>query len=268
MRIVMKIGGALDGDGQMELARVLRNALKAGDEIVLVHGGGPEISRRLAERKIELPFVDGLRITTDEAIDTVVEALQFCNEQLNVALRGEGLPIVSFVDGVQVVARDIDMARTGAVDHVDPAPILSTCTTGKIPLFPPYGLHADGRMFNLNADTTAAKVAQACEADKLVFCTNVSGVFTDSKLTKQLFDVKKSELVSMLNSGAFADGMIPKVESMMTASDAGLREVWVVDGTNGASLDAALKQTDGTGDGHRTTGGTCLLRDEVSSEVF
>lgn len=267
MRIVMKIGGALDGRGQLELAKVLRQVVDEGHQVLLVHGGGPEITRRLAERKIELPFVDGLRITTDEGIETVVEALQYCNDQLCEALSNAGLTIRPFTDGRQVVARDVGSARTGDVEQVLPDALVAAWEDGGVPLIPPYGRHPDGRMFNLNADTTASFVAQACKADKLIFCTNVSGVFTDAGLTNQLFDVTPSELVELLAGDAFTDGMIPKVRSMMAASDAGTPQVWVVDGCDGDSLAFAVNRDRNEYEAHRTVGGTCLVCSQVQSEV-
>lgn len=236
MRLVLKIGGSLDGAGTTNLAKALRGPLSRGCEVVLVHGGGPAISRRLVDAGIHLPFVDGLRITTDEAINIVVDALRECNEALFSGLRAAGLPVESLLDGGTILARDIGQCRTGEIASVASAELRKLCSAGKIPLLPPYGLDAQGRWFNLNADFVAGAVAEAWWANRLVYCTDVAGVYADYSAGERLFDTTTGELEALLSGGRFSDGMIPKVRAMLYASRCGVDDVWVVDGRDGESL--------------------------------
>ncbi|WAH35565.1 acetylglutamate kinase [Alicyclobacillus dauci] len=267
MRIVMKIGGALDGAGERQLRLALATCRSLQHEVIVVHGGGPEISRRLAQAGIELPFVDGLRLTTTEAMPIVEAALRTCNERLAGQLACDGVRFLPMIDDTVVGARDTGHLQTGDVSHVHSNPLLNAWTEGLIPLLPPYGRDGEGRLFNLNADTVAAHVARALCADKLIFCTNVSGVFADFAAGEQLFDVTVEKLKDHVSSGSFSAGMIPKVTAMLYAAAHGIRETWVVDGSDGQSLDYAIRRAALDADTTRSCYGTCLIANPTYTEV-
>ncbi|MFB5191638.1 acetylglutamate kinase [Alicyclobacillus fastidiosus] len=258
MRIVMKIGGALDGRGNEALRAALKQAREDSHEVVLVHGGGPEITRQLTQEGIDLPFVDGLRVTTEEAMPVVLRALQQCNAQLHQQLDPAGDFIAPLTDGTTVRARFCGRDRVGEVTDVVAQPLLEQLRQHRVPLLPPYGVDALGQFYNLNADTTAAHVAKAVNADKLLFCTNVAGVFADFSLGVQLYDVTRDDLLRHLAESAFSAGMIPKVNAMLFAAAQGVNEVWVVDGGEPESLSFALSQQAAPFDPARTSHGTRL----------
>ncbi|WAH40472.1 acetylglutamate kinase [Alicyclobacillus fastidiosus] len=258
MRIVMKIGGALDGRGNEALRATLGQAREGGHEVILVHGGGPEISRQLAEAGIDLPFVDGLRVTTEAAMPVVLRALQHCNAQLYHQLDPTGDVIVPFTDGTTVQAQFCGRDRVGEVNDVVTQPLVEQLQKHRVPLLPPYGVDATGQFYNLNADTTAAHVAKAVNADKLLLCTNVAGVFADFSLGVQLYDVTREDLERHLAESAFSAGMIPKVNAMLFAASRGVKEVWVVDGGDPDSLSFALLHEAAPFDPARTSHGTRL----------
>ncbi|EPZ41636.1 MULTISPECIES: hypothetical protein [Alicyclobacillus] len=259
MRIVMKIGGALDGRGHHALRAVIAAAMQDDHELVLVHGGGPEITRQLTEAGIELPFVDGLRVTTQEAMPIVLRALQQCNRELMRALDPLAAHFVPLRDGTAVRAGDCGRDRVGEVRHVAADAIVAILEEGKMPLLPPYGVDDDGEFFNLNADTTAAHVARAVAADKLLLCTNVAGVFADFERRKQLYDVTASDLRRHLVAGDFSAGMIPKVQAMLFAANCDIPEVWVVDGSDEGSLLFAIGHAPTPVNPTRTQYGTRLV---------
>lgn len=112
--------------------------------------------------------------------------------------------------------------------------------TGNIPLLPPYGKSASGDFYNLNADVAAAHVAEAVQADRLIFLTDVPGVYADFEAGTRLLDTTPQELRQLMASGSFTSGMIPKVTAMLYAAERDIPEVWVVDGRNADSVQFAL----------------------------
>lgn len=265
--VVLKVGGALDGQGQRELAAALQICQTAGYQVVIVHGGGPEITRRLTAQGIELPFVDGLRVTTQRAVPVVMEALAHCNATLSEDIRQAGFQVCSLTSGDVVIAKDVGTERTGDVAAIDSDCLLAVCHRGEIPILAPYGKDAAGAFYNLNADTVAAHVAVACSADKLVLCTNVAGVFADFKAGVQYYDVTATTLRRALEADELTAGMVPKVQSMLLAAEHGTGEVWVVDGQDGESLRFAIARPTAEFDASRRTFGTCLRAAETYREV-
>lgn len=267
MRIVMKIGGSLDGRGIAELVGALETMLARGWQVILVHGGGPAISRKLTEVGMTQPFVNGLRETPLEAIEMVVEALQACNRELTDQITKAGLPVQPLLDGTCFIAEDIGRARTGDVVAVAETELLRICSVGRIPLLPPYGRDEAGEFYNLNADVAAAHVASACQADKLVFCTDVSGVYSNYDASVQLFDTTVDELNSLLAGGSFSAGMVPKVLAMLHAHANAVPDIWVVDGRDGESLQQAVAAPEEQIAHQWTHRGTRLLANLVNTEV-
>ncbi|SDW91532.1 N-acetylglutamate kinase [Alicyclobacillus hesperidum] len=240
MNVVVKLGGSLDGQGTEALAAALHGALVRGWNPILVHGGGPAITRRLTAYGIQLPFIRGLRATTVEAIDHVVAALQICNSELADALSGEGIPVSPLTDGWTVQARDIGAERTGDVAGIDSSRVREACRHGFVPLLTPFGRDSEGAFYNLNADAVAAHVAQTMNAARLVFLTDVAGVYRNYETGELLMDTTAAELENLLLAGSFTAGMIPKVNAMLYAARQGVGEVWVVDGHDKESVSAAV----------------------------
>ncbi|TDY46719.1 N-acetylglutamate kinase [Alicyclobacillus sacchari] len=240
MYVVVKLGGSLDGRGIEALAPALREALARGWGPILIHGGGPAITRRLATYGIELPFTNGLRATTVDAIDHVVSALQMCNAELTEALSAAHVPITPLTDGWTVQARDIGAERTGEVAAISESRVKEACEEGFVPLLTPFGRDAAGAFYNLNADAVAAHVAQTMDAARLVFLTDVAGVYRDYQAGELLTETTAAELEDLLAAGSFTAGMIPKVTAMLYAARQGVDEVWVVDGRDHESVATAV----------------------------
>ncbi|SIS99540.1 acetylglutamate kinase [Alicyclobacillus vulcanalis] len=255
--IVIKVGGSLEGSAELALVEAVREARRREWPVVVVHGGGPRISKRLRDAGIELPFVNGLRQTTAEAVPHVVAALAECNREISESLARHGLPVQAFADGEVVIARDVGRDRTGEVGGVRVEAVRAAAQSGRVPVIAPFGRDEAGQPYNINADHAAAQIARAVQAPRLLFLTDVPGIYRDFEARDLLLDTSREELAMLLASGAFSTGMIPKVTAVLYAAEHGVREVWVVDGRDqDAVMCAALGQSDRRAVGTRLVGCT------------
>ncbi|WP_067851228.1 acetylglutamate kinase [Alicyclobacillus mali (ex Roth et al. 2021)] len=252
--IVIKLGGSLEGSAGAALAGAVQEAGRRGSPVVLVHGGGPRISKRLRDAGIELPFVNGLRQTSEEAMPHVMAALAECNRDIAEALAGRGVDVAAFADGEIVVAKDVGRLRTGDVAAVRVDPVRGAVASGCVPVIAPFGRDAAGRPYNINADHAASHIAGALGATRLVFLTDVPGIYRDFEAGDLLLDTTPDELEHLLQAGAFSTGMIPKVNAVLHAAQHGVREVWVVDGRDLEVLQMAM-----FGTSERRAAGTRLV---------
>ncbi|AEJ43079.1 acetylglutamate kinase [Alicyclobacillus acidocaldarius] len=241
--IVIKLGGSLQGGADTALAGAVQEARRRGWPVVLVHGGGPRISKRLRDAGIELPFVNGLRQTTDEAMPHVMAALAECNRDIAETLARRGVPVAALADGEIVVAKDVGRLRTGDVAGVRVDPIQAAVSSGRVPVIAPFGRDAAGQPYNINADHAASHIARALGATRLVFLTDVPGIYRDFEAGDLLLDTTPDELEDLLQAGAFNTGMIPKVNAVLHAVRHGVREVWVVDGRDPEAVQMAALGT-------------------------
>ncbi|MDI9260663.1 acetylglutamate kinase [Alicyclobacillus sendaiensis] len=241
--IVIKLGGSLEGSAETAVASAVQDALRRGWPVVLVHGGGPRISKRLRDAGIELPFVQGLRHTTEEAMPHVMAALAECNRDIVESLARHGVPVVAFADGEIVVAKDVGRQRTGEVAGVRVDAVRQAISSGRVPVIAPFGRDAAGWAYNINADHAASHIARALGAARLVFLTDVPGIYRDFKARDLLLDTTPEELERLLREGAFGAGMVPKVNAVLHAVRHGVREVWVVDGRDQEAVRMAAMGT-------------------------
>ncbi|MCL6637232.1 MAG: acetylglutamate kinase [Alicyclobacillus sp.] len=259
---VMKVGGSLEAAGGARLAPVLADRWQAGQRLLVVHGGGPRITQALQARGIELPFVEGQRLTTAAAVAVVDEVLcRGVNPDIVADLRAAGLPAVGLTsqDRVVIARPKPGMQRTGEVAAVDGARLLQCLGQGQLPVVAPVGVDADGNLYNINADLAAASVAGAVGAVRMVFCTDVPGIYEDFAARRQLYTVPVRRLQALQAEGRFHAGMIPKVESVLSALRQGVQAAFVVDGRNPDAVAAALS---GPLDGSFALG-TCVLADAL-----
>ncbi|GGJ03200.1 acetylglutamate kinase [Alicyclobacillus cellulosilyticus] len=236
---VLKIGGALRDDALQAVVRAVHAARRAGDDVAVVHGGGPRITAALAEAGIELPFVDGLRLTTPEAVTVVERVLaREVNGELVAQLCAAGLPAcgLSGADGILWARGLPGMQRTGEVARVEVQPVRAAWSAGHVPVLAPVGVDEHGRRYNVNADLAAAAVAGRLGARRVVFLTDVPGIYEDFAAKRLLTDVRAERLRALRSAGCFTAGMIPKVEAVLAAIDAGVKQVYVVDGRDEAAV--------------------------------
>jgi len=210
---------------------------------VVVHGGGKAISRKMAEAGLQSKFVNGLRVTDQESIAVVEQVL---NHEVNVEIvetliangaRAAGLHGPGMISAEKTKARDaksgkeIDLGFVGKVVAVDINPIMACLKADIIPVITPLGRGADGQIYNINADDSATAIAVAINAFKLVFLSDVPGVMRDpQKADSVISSLTRSKIERLIGDGIIHAGMVPKIQGALSAIDAGVKKVHIIDG--------------------------------------
>ena len=240
---VIKYGGSAMEDPELcrQVVADIEMLKLMGVRIVLVHGGGKAINARLKRLDVPVKFKDGLRVTDDETMEAVQEVLVgHVNQQLVWALNeyGHNAVGISGADGKTLKAEpvDPDLGRVGRIREVDASLINTILDDGYIPVVATVGCGPDG-FYNINADVAADKIAEAMGADKLIYLTDVDGLFRDfSDEDSLVAQLTRTETHELLESGTLDGGMIPKIRSVAEALDAGVSEVVILNGTYPHSL--------------------------------
>ena len=208
-----------------------------GVHVVVVHGGGPEISDMLKKIGKESNFVDGLRYTDRETMDVVQQVL--CgkvNKNLTAMINHMGGHAVGLcgLDAGLFMARQLDekYGLVGEVTHVNPAIVNDSLNDGYIPVISSIGVGAEGESYNINADTAAARIAAALNAECLISMTDIAGVLRDKDDPASLIPyIGVSEAPQLMRDGVICGGMIPKIECCIEAIRRGVKKVFVLNGT-------------------------------------
>lgn len=236
--VVVKFGGNAMVDDALAASfaadMVLLRAV--GIRPVVVHGGGPQIGDLLARLGIESQFKDGLRVTDADTLDVARMVLVGkVNRDLVGAINTHG-PLAVGLSGedgglITSVARDPDLGFVGDVESVNPTILHRLLAEELIPVVSTIGGSADGQAYNINADTVAGAIAVALAAEKLVYLTDVAGVYArwpdESSLVSR---IDAAGLDALVADGAFSEGMIPKIESCTHAVRNGVRRAHILDG--------------------------------------
>lgn len=220
---VIKIGGSTLGAEDTTLKDVAA-LQRAGERVVVVHGGGAMITEWLDRMQVHSEFVDGLRSTSAEAINVVVAVLRgVINTQLVAELGALGATAVglSGVDGGLVRAERYDsrLGYVGQITGVNGELLTSLLDAGVVPVIAPIGLEAPEQPLNINADTVAGEIARAIGARRLVFLTDVDGLLDGSGAVIER--LTSSQAAALRTDGTIAGGMIPKVEACFRATEGG-----------------------------------------------
>ena len=236
--VVVKYGGnaMINEELKHDVMRdmVLLNLI--GVKVVLVHGGGPEISAMLKRVGKESQFVDGLRVTDEETSEIVQMILAGKINKSLVAkldnLGGRAMGICG-MDGGLIKARMIDerLGYVGEIVSINPQPIHDLLEKGYIPVVSTIGCDETGHVYNINADTAAAAIAASLKAESLISMTDTSGLLMDAKNPDTLIhriDLKGAE--KLKEDGVISGGMIPKIDCCIRAIREGVRKVFIIDG--------------------------------------
>ena len=243
---VIKLGGSVMEDPR-SMTHLLLDIIfmeTVGMRPVLVHGGGAAISRAMADAGLEPRFVQGRRYTDDATLEIVERVLAGeINEGLSREIQGYGgkaqslnfrTTNVLFGERLTLNGPDgepIDLGHVGTVTSADGEIIRRLCEVGVVPVIPSMCIDAKGQKLNVNADTAATAVAQALQAEKMVYLSDVNGVRLDKNdpdsLVNSLTEQQAHELIA---SGAIDSGMIPKVQACLDILDRGVRKVHIIDG--------------------------------------
>jgi len=247
--VVVKFGGnaMLDADLQRAFAEDMAYLRWVGIRPVVVHGGGPQISARLAELNIETEFRGGFRVTTAESIGVVRDVLR--NEISKplaqmITDAGAQAQVLSGEDSnlfrAEVTTLDsvdgpIDIGLVGEVVQVNPRVVFEAIEAGRIPVISTVAPDANGQLLNVNADLAAASLAIALGAEKLMVLTDVPGLYSDwPNLDSLVSEITTSELEKLLPS--LESGMIPKMQACLSAVTGGVPQAHVIDGRTPHSI--------------------------------
>lgn len=207
---------------------------------IVVHGGGPDISKALNDRGIKSSFINGLRVTDEETMKVAQQVLVGKTNKEIVALlntKGGRAVGISGIDGsfikcekqyTEVDGEKQDLGFVGDIVRVKHCLIDLLASDQYIPVIAPIGTDDEGNSYNINADTVAAAVAAAVQAEKLILLTDVEGLKDDEG--NIVFEAHKDEIHEMIDSGTISGGMIPKVLGCIDAIDAGVTGVHIIDG--------------------------------------
>jgi acetylglutamate kinase len=234
--IVAKYGGsAIDSPGAMR--KILQDLVflsVVGIRAVLVHGGGPEITRKLSQGGKGTKFIDGMRVTDQATVQVVHQALAGINRRLVEQIRALGGHAEGVLPSHRVVAarphaRAAELGFVGSVETIHTAPIREICARHAIPVLSPVGI-AGRQLYNINADDVASEVAVHLNAEKLVLLTNVRGILRQAQDVRSLIStlsVKEAKL--LMARKVIQEGMIPKVTACIHALQHGVRKTHIID---------------------------------------
>ena len=237
--VVIKYGGAAMTDSELR-AHVASDIVLmklVGINPVIVHGGGPEITSYMNRLDLPVEFYDGLRVTTDEAMEVVKMVLVGkVNPELVAAINAHGrLAVgVSGDDGnlVRATMRDPRLGRVGEITEIDTTVIDNLIEDGFIPVVATVAAGDDGGSFNVNADLVAARLAEALCADKVIFLTDVDGLYKDFSDKDSLISaLTPEEADDMIAGDTLEGGMVPKVAACVHALRGGVRRAHILNGT-------------------------------------
>lgn len=237
--VVVKYGGAAMTDPALRdhVAADIVLMKLVGVNPVVVHGGGPEISSFMERLGLPVRFHDGLRVTTDEAMDVVKMVLVGkVNKELVGAINAHGRYAVgmSGEDGNTVIAtaKDPLLGRVGEVTDIDTTVLENLIEDGFIPVVATVAAGDDGGSFNVNADLVAGRLAAALGADKCIFLTDVDGLYRDfSDKSSLISALTPEEAEEMIVSDRLEGGMVPKVAACVHALRGGVRRAHILNGT-------------------------------------
>ena len=246
--MVVKYGGNAMGDNLVEtsFARDIVLMKLVGINPIVVHGGGPQIAKLLEKIGKKTEFVNGMRVTDDETMDVVEMVLGgLVNKEIVNLINSNGGRAIGLTgkdgellrakklspnnaDSSTKVSEIIDLGHVGEVSSVN-KDLLNFFTDGDfLPIIAPIGVGDDGRSYNINADLVAGKVAEAVQAEKLILMTNTQGVLDGDGA---LVSTATSRLIeNLINAGVISDGMLPKINSALSAIGNGVNRAHIIDG--------------------------------------
>ncbi|MBQ9986453.1 MAG: acetylglutamate kinase [Oscillospiraceae bacterium] len=253
--VVVKYGGNAMIDEQLK-QQVMEDIVLLwliGVKIVLVHGGGPEISDLMTRLGKKAEFVDGLRVTDKETVDIVQMVLAGKVNKTLVNLlemKGGKAMGISGMDGrlIEAKIRDERLGFVGDITKINIKPVIDLLEKNYIPVISTLGCDKDGNTYNINGDTAAAYIAGALNAERLIMMTDIAGILRDKDDPSTLIPtITIDEAATLYREGVISGGMIPKVNCCIEAIHEGVKDVTIMDGRVSHSILMELLTDEGAG---------------------
>ncbi len=253
--VVVKYGGnaMINDDLKEQVMQDIVLLWLTGVKIVLVHGGGPEISEMMDKLGKKAEFVDGLRVTDKETVDVVQMVLAGkINKTLvnHIQVKGGKAMGISGMDGhlIEAKIKDERLGFVGDITKVNIEPVTDLLEKGYIPVVSTVGCDEKGNAYNINADTAAARIAGALGAERLIMMTDIAGLLKDKDDPSTLIpEVTVHEAKELLSDGTIQGGMIPKIKCCVDAITHGVKNVIIMDGRIPHSILMELFTDEGAG---------------------
>ncbi|MBQ2831069.1 acetylglutamate kinase [Methanobrevibacter sp.] len=262
-KILIKYGGhaMVDDEAKSSTARDTVLLKYVGMKPLIVHGGGPEISRSMDKLGKEPKFIKGLRVTDEETMEIiemvlvgkisteiVSELIKHDGEAISLSGKDSSLIFAHKKQASKIDEEIVDLGLVGEVDCINTDLLDMFIDNDYIPVISPVGIAEDGTSLNLNADTAAGEVAGAIGAEKLIILTDVPGVLRDPNDPESLIQkINVDEIPGLIEEGIISGGMIPKIETCVHAIENGVQSCHIIDGRKKHSLLLEIFTTDGIG---------------------
>ncbi len=211
---------------------------KLGLSIIVVHGGGPRIERKLKEKNIQTKFINGLRVTDEKVISIVEDVLIDFNKDIVDSLLKRGskaVPITSKINSIiNVVPDNKELGFVGIPENINIEFLKNILNEKKIPVIAPLGVDKNKNTYNINGDTAASAIAKKLKSRRLLLMTNVEGVYDDRKTL--ISEIKPFDIENLVKLKIVQGGMIPKIKNCIDAVENGVRGVVILDGRKPHSI--------------------------------
>lgn len=253
--VVVKYGGNAMVNEKLQNS-VMRDIILLsliGVKVVLVHGGGPEITDMLTKIGKKSEFVDGLRVTDRETVEVtqMVLAGKINKNLVNLIQNMGGTAMgLSGIDGHMIEAspKSEKLGFVGEITNINPKPILDVIGNGYIPVISTVGCDCSGNVYNINADTAAARIAGKLGAESLISLTDISGILMDKNDPESLISkIRVNEVPQLISDGVIDGGMIPKAQCCVNAIRGGVNRVFIIDGRVPHSILIEMLTNEGIG---------------------
>ena len=262
-KILIKYGGhaMIDDDAKSSTARDVVLLRYVGMEPVIVHGGGPEISRSMEKMGKEAKFIKGLRVTDEETMEIiemvlagkistgiVSEIIKHDGDAISLSGKDSSLIYAHKKPASKIDEELVDLGLVGEVERINTEMLEMFLEYDVTPVISPIGIDKDGNSLNLNADTAAGEIASALGAEKLIILTDVRGVLRDPSDPSTLIQkIRISEVPDLIEQGIITGGMIPKIETCVNAIKNGVKSCHIIDGRIEHALLYEIFTTEGIG---------------------
>ena len=211
---------------------------KLGLSIIIVHGGGPRIERKLKEENIPTKFINGLRVTDEKVISIVEEVLIDFNKDIVNSLKKNGTQAVSITSKtnsiISVIPDKKELGFVGIPENINSEFLKKIINQKQIPVIAPLGIDKNKITYNINGDTAASAIAKKLKSRRLLLMTNVEGVYDDRK--NLISEIKPFDIENLVKLKIVLGGMIPKIKNCIDAVENGVRGVVILDGRKPHSI--------------------------------